>query len=134
MSRRNLDVLRRGEVAFNSGGPAEIGDVVTDDVEWGTTGSFPGIGHVYRGPAGMAKWREDVKSVWESFEVRLVEVLDEQGERLVVEERVRGRGLESGVEVEMSIFSTYYFRDGKIARRVAYKDRGEALEAAGLQE
>ena len=131
MSQDRVELLRRAEAAFNTEGSWAIEEVVTHDVEWGTTGSFPGIDRLYRGPDGMDKWRKDLKSVWEKFEVRVVEVLLEAEGRLVVEERVRGRGKESGLEVEMSIFSTYYFKDEKIARRVAHKERDEALAAAG---
>lgn len=134
LSRQKQELLRRAEEAFNTTGPWVVEDFVTEDVEWGTTGAFPGIDRVYRGVRGMDRWREDLRSVWASFEVAIVDVLDETDDRLVVEERVRGVGRESGLDVEMSIFSTYYFRDGKLARRVAHKGRDDALAAAGLGE
>jgi hypothetical protein len=45
----------------------------------------------------------------------------------------RGRG--SGVEVEMQLFAVWTLREGKVLRLTGgYRDRAEALEAAGLRE
>ncbi|HET8975115.1 MAG TPA: hypothetical protein VFN15_00690 [Solirubrobacterales bacterium] len=50
---------------------------------------------------------------------------------LVVTEHLEARGLESGIEVEMRAYSTYWFEDGKIVRRRAFVDPEGALAAAG---
>jgi ketosteroid isomerase-like protein len=53
---------------------------------------------------------------------------------VVVTELLRGRGRESGAEVEMRVFSAYWFENGKIRRREAFTEREAALRAAGPQE
>ena len=46
-----------------------------------------------------------------------------------------GKGKESGAKVEMKLFSVWTFRDAKVVQIVGgYRDRSEALEAAGLSE
>jgi ketosteroid isomerase-like protein len=82
----------------------------------------------------MAEWMDVIRSEWVEFEVTLDEVLYDGEDVLVVAELLRGRGRESGAEVEMRIFSTYWFEDGKLRRRAAFTERTAALEAAGLSE
>jgi ketosteroid isomerase-like protein len=89
---------------------------------------------MYRGPEAMQEWMNVIRSEWEDFRVMLDEVLHDEGDVLVVTELLRGRGRESGVEVEMRVFSAYWFEHGKLRRRAAFTERREALEAAGLRE
>ena len=77
---------------------------------------------------------EAIRSAWEEFEEMLDEVLHDGGDVVVVTERLRGRGRGSGAEVEMRIFSAYWFEGRKIRRRDAFTEQEEALEAAGLRE
>lgn len=138
MSGEMLATLKRGYAAFNRGDPSVMSrvarDVATPDVEWGATGAFPGVGLVYRGPEAMREWMDVIRSEWEEFEVALDEVLHNGDEMLVVAELLRGRGRESGVEVEMRVFSAYWFEGGKLRRRAAFTERHDALEAAGIEE
>ncbi len=50
---------------------------------------------------------------------------------LVISERLRGRGRESRAEVDMRIFSVYWFEAGRIAKRRVFADETEARAAAG---
>jgi ketosteroid isomerase-like protein len=134
MSRENLDVLRHGHAAFNRGDLSGIKDMVVEDVEWGTLATFPGVDAVYRGRDGVAEWTADTRSAWDNYEVSVVNVLYDAGDQMVVEEHLQGRGLGSGVEVEMRLFAAYRFRDRKIAKRQAYMEKAKALEAAGLRD
>jgi ketosteroid isomerase-like protein len=130
MSDRNLESLRLGWEAFNRGDVQAIRALVTDDVEWGTTGAFPGLDVVNRGMAGIERVSEDLRSAWESFDVSIEEVLVEKDDIIVTRERFRGRGLGSGAEVEMPIYAVYWFRDGKLARRRSFMEQADAVEAA----
>ena len=138
MSEETLATLRRGYEAFNRGDTSVIREfareVATPDVEWGATGAFPGVDGMYRGPEAIQEWMDVIRSAWEEFEVSLDEVLHDGDDVVVVAELLRGRGRGSGVEVEMRIFSTYWFEEGKLRRRAAFTERKEALEAAGLEE
>jgi hypothetical protein len=52
-----------------------------------------------------------------------------------VANRISGRGRDSGVEAEMRTFGIWTFREGKVSRFTGgYRDRAEALKAAGLRE
>jgi ketosteroid isomerase-like protein len=138
MSEENVETLKRGYEAFNRGDTYELlelaREIATPDVEWGATGAFPGVEGMYRGPEAMQEWMNVIRSEWEDFRVTLDEVLHDQGDVLVVTELLRGRGRESGVEVEMRVFSAYWFEQGKLRSRAAFTERMEALEAGGLRE
>jgi ketosteroid isomerase-like protein len=88
---------------------------------------------MYRGPEAIQAWMDAIRSAWEQFEVTLDEVLHDEGDLLVVTELLRGRGRGSGAEVEMRVFSAYWFEAGKVRRRMAFTEPNEALEAAGLR-
>ena len=138
MSEENVETLKRGYEAFNRGDTSELlelaREIGTPDVEWGATGAFPGVEGMYRGPEAMQEWMKVIRSEWEDFRVTLDEVLHDEGDLLVVTELLRGRGRESGVEVEMRVFSAYWFEQGKLRRRAAFTERMAALEAAGPSE
>jgi ketosteroid isomerase-like protein len=132
MAQEALATLRRGYEAFNRDDLSVMFELATPDVEWGATGAFPGVEGDYRGPEAIQEWADLIRSEWEEFEVSLGEVLHEDDGLIVVAERLRGRGRGSGVEVEMCVFSAYWFETGKVRKRAAFTDRHGALEAAGL--
>jgi fructose/tagatose bisphosphate aldolase len=75
-----------------------------------------------------SRWLE----AWEEFSMEFVEVID-AGENIVVLNRLRGRGKESGAPVEAEVGVIFGCEDG-IIRRMVFRDRREALEAAGLRQ
>ena len=56
------------------------------------------------------------------------------GDKVFVAVRYRGRGRGSGVEVDDHLFDVYTLRHGKCVRKREFRDRSQALEAAGLHE
>jgi ketosteroid isomerase-like protein len=69
---------------------------------------------------------------WESSETAVEEVIG-VGDRVFVMARFRGRGRASGAEVEGRHFEVYTVRARKVIRVEEFSERGEALEAAGLE-
>jgi ketosteroid isomerase-like protein len=61
------------------------------------------------------------------------EILD-FGDRLLVTAQQRGHGSGSGVAVSEPVFQLFKFRRGSVVRQEDFRDRAEALEAAGLRE
>jgi ketosteroid isomerase-like protein len=133
MSSAALATIRGGQAAFNRGDLAALGEFTTPDVEWGSTGVFPGIAESFTGTEAVQRWAEMVRSEWDEFEVSLGGVLHEAEGLAVVEEQLRGRGRQSGVQVDMSVFTVYWLTEKAIIRRrAAFTTRAAALEAAGL--
>jgi ketosteroid isomerase-like protein len=87
----------------------------------------------YRGLDGLRRWIEQVDEMWDSFLIEPEEFID-AGDSVFVASRISGRG-RGGVEAEMRAFAVWTLREGKVSRfRGGYRDRAEALEAAGLSE
>ena len=130
MSAEHQKTMREAYDSFNRGDASWAERLATDDVEWGTTATFPGMDPVYHGAAGVAKWMSVVRSEWEHFQVSLDEVLGETSDALAVVERIWGRGMGSGAEGQMLIFAVYRFDpEGKVAKRQAFTTREEAQDA-----
>jgi ketosteroid isomerase-like protein len=127
---RHADTIRDGMAGFNRGDLSWAKTEVAEDVEWGTTGAFPGLEGVYRGPDAIEEWMETVRAEWEEFEVTLAEILREEEDAIAVVERLWGRGRMSGAEAEMRVYSLYRFTaDGKVASREVFMSPEDALAA-----
>jgi ketosteroid isomerase-like protein len=130
MAHERVDIIRRGHEGFSRGDLSWTKQFVAEDVEWRPTGSFPGLEGVYRGPEALERWMATIRAEWEEFEVTLDEVVKEEGDTVVVVERLWGRGRESGVETEMRIYGVYRFNaEGRISQRLAFETADEALAA-----
>jgi ketosteroid isomerase-like protein len=134
VSEETIAILRRGHDAFSRGDISVVINLVTPDVEWGATGIFPGLEGTYRGRDSIQDWANTIRTEWEGFEVALDEIVRDQDDVLVACELLRGRGRSSHADVEMRIFSVYWFEEGKIRKRQPFTERHAALEAAGLSE
>jgi ketosteroid isomerase-like protein len=53
----------------------------------------------------------------------------EAGDQVVVAMRLKGRGMETGIEVEQPAYMLWTFRDGRVLRVVVFADRRSAMEA-----
>jgi ketosteroid isomerase-like protein len=134
MSDDLLQKIQVGHEAFNHGDLSEAKANLVEDVEWGTTGTWPGLEGTYRGPDALDDWMRTLRSEWATFTVSLAEVIQDDGDVMVVGELLSGRGRESGIEVEMKVFSAYWAEGGKIARRQSFRTQEDALAAARVQE
>jgi ketosteroid isomerase-like protein len=66
---------------------------------------------------------------WDDFEIEIRRIVAAPGDHVVVATRQRGRGKQSGVEVEAEFFFTFAVRDGKIAEWLIFTDEPDALAA-----
>ena len=131
MSPQNIDLIRLGQEAFNAGDLGPVKPYMKPDLEWGAIGAFPGLADLYHGHDGIDEWMETVRSSFADFHASLERVLHDGGDEIAVVEHLRAVGRESGVEVEMRIFSVYSFADGKITGRLAFTNEDDALAAIG---
>ena len=121
--RRTYDAFSRGDFDF----AIEIAD---PDVELITTGGFTSL----RGADRVRAWMEpetieNVSMEPENFEVA--------GNNVLVRQLSRGRGVESGISLEMTFWALWTFNEaGFVTRIVAFRDDEEAKarDAAGLRE
>ena len=133
MSQENVEVVRRVYEFWRDRDLSVIDAVIHPDAVFDVSRNVfnPGVHHGIDGFRGFA---EQIDEMWENFEA-IPEELNDAGDKVVVAHRISGTGRVSGVETEMLLFAVVAFRDGKILRYTGgFRDRSEALEAAGLQE
>ena len=86
----------------------------------------------YHGHEGIEQFWNEVQEIWEEWITEPDELLD-AGDKVVALVRSRGRGRGSGVEVEELSANVWTVRDGKAVKYHLYRDRDEALRAAGVR-
>jgi ketosteroid isomerase-like protein len=136
MSEENVEVVRRSYEVFNRDGVEALfreGIFSPQVVLDGSGTTIPGVG-VYRGRDEVMAFFEDdwfAAFRFADWEI-VVEELADHGDRVVNISRQRGRGSSSGAAAELELANVHTLRDGQIVRIEVYRDRQQALEAAGV--
>ena len=96
-------------------------------------GGVMDIERVYSGRDGARLVLETLTEGTEQIEISVEqeEVIEAGDDQLVIVERWHPRGRQ-GIETEIVVTQVYTFRDGLILRIHGFRDKAEALEAAGL--
>jgi ketosteroid isomerase-like protein len=124
MSQENVEIVRRFVNSDLDEGWADADpDIVWNPLE------EPEVHGPDAARASLARWA----STWDEYEVIFEEFID-VGDRVLVAIRMRGRGRETGIDVEGRPYDVYTLRGGLIVRMDEYAERSEALAAVGLQE
>jgi uncharacterized protein len=128
MSPEDLETVRRAYEAFARGDLETLTTFLAPDIEWRTTPDVPFLGN-YVGLDEFLRAMDEWTGAFEEMTTRVEEMID-VGENVIVGHRMRGRGKDSGVEVDLGIFQVVSVRDGQLTRMHDYATREEALEAA----
>jgi ketosteroid isomerase-like protein len=133
MSQENVEVVRRAIGFWIERDFSQIPELLDPEVVIDLSRNVFNPA-VYRGYDGVKRYVEAVDEIWDKFEAQLEEVID-AGDAVVTATRISGVGRGSGVQAEMQLFQVVTVRDGRVLHITGgYRDRNEALEAAGLQE
>jgi ketosteroid isomerase-like protein len=126
----NVDVIRRGYDAINREGPDGARAFMDPDIVLDMPAGLIDAGSYHGRDALMRVWH----AYFDEFdEFRWdVERLFGVADRVFLQVRERGRGRQSGVEVDWQRWWVYTLRDGLIVRAQFFLDESAALEAAGL--
>jgi uncharacterized protein len=126
MSRENVEVVRRLFESYTRGDYDEALACLAPNVRYEVGQEVPARGR----EAVRAMW-ERWETAWDDIETVPEEFLD-AGDHVVVTVRYSGRGRGSGIEYDDVLFDVYTMRDGQCVRKLEFRNRAEALEAAGL--
>jgi ketosteroid isomerase-like protein len=128
MSRENVDTVRRLFAYWEQGEWQASAELFDPDFEAVfSSGAFPDPG-TYRGARRtLDAWRAWLEA-WEEFSLELEDAIS-VGERVVVLNRLRGRGKASGIAVDAEVGCIFDLDGGRIVRMV-FCDRRQALDAA----
>ena len=132
MSEQTLELASRGYAAWSRGDLETMLSTIDEDVEYRTSGVFPGLDAVYRGHEGMRKFWDDFRSPWESLQI-VIDHFRETGDQIVALYRFEAVGRD-GLRVHRDAANVLTLRDGLAIRIEAHGTWATALEAVGLRE
>jgi ketosteroid isomerase-like protein len=127
MAASNVEIVRRMYDAFHGGDFEGALAHYHPEVEVGATSSVDG--GPGRGREALAAMIGRWVSAFDDWSEEIEEMREVGGAVLVVALQ-RGRGRDTGIELETRYALLYWVRDGLIARITLYRDRDEALAAA----
>ncbi len=130
-----MEVVRRAVEAFNEGRLDTVASSVAfwdPDIEFHENPKLPEAA-VCRGREAVERYFRQFLDSFQDYRFEIEEMHD-AGDQVVVFNRQRGRGRESGVEVDMRNAWLFTFREGRITRIKPYWDREEAMSVAGLRD
>jgi ketosteroid isomerase-like protein len=131
VSEENLERARRGYEAWSRGDLEGMLATLDENVEFRTSGVFPGLDPVYRGHAGMRRFWGDFRSPWQSLKI-VIEHFRESGDQIVALYRFEAVGRD-GLAVQRQAANVITLRNGLAIRVDAHGSWKTALEAASLQ-
>jgi ketosteroid isomerase-like protein len=132
MSQETIEAFWRDTAAYNRGDWEAALASMDPNVEFDLTRVAPD-GETYRGYEGVKVFWRMLWDVFGELRIEPEEVID-GGDTLVTHERLRSTGKASGVMTEDVLYQDFALRDGKVIRVQFFRDRAEALKAAGLSE
>jgi len=129
----NVETLRSFYEGLNTTGEAPA-ELFHPDVEVHMFEESP-ISGPYRGLDGLRRWREDSFDILEDGRLLLDEVITgDDPDLMVATNRFVGRMRHTRLTADFPLTVIVRFRDGLIVRFEGYRERAEALTAAGLEE
>jgi hypothetical protein len=132
MSRKDIEIIRRGNTALNRGDVEAWLDAFHVDAEMYDLASGPEA-PARQGHDALRDWARTMDELWKDGRHDPERFID-AGDFVVVAVRARGRRRGIDAPVDIPLFHVFEMRDGKIQRGRAYLDETEALEAVGLSE
>jgi ketosteroid isomerase-like protein len=134
MSQENVEIVRRGNAAFNSGDYVAFAETLHPDVEFRDLAHAADSSETLNGAQALLSLLSEWRESFDDFRAEIQEYLG-AGDYVVCFTRWTGRGKASDAVVDISQVDVYELREGKVVRAtLAYPDKASALEAVGLRE
>lgn len=131
MSERNVELHRRVYRAMNAADDDALIALCHPAIEVHSVFAAIG-GAVYHGHEGVRRWQQDLRESW-SGEFRVApEAFFDLGDDTLVVGTLRGRGGQSGVEVDMPVSGVAAWRGGLCVSHKAYPRKEGALAEVGV--
>jgi ketosteroid isomerase-like protein len=132
MSEENVEAMRTVIEAFNRRDGQAFGSFLAEDAEIIPIRAAV-EGTTYRGPDAASLYCAAVEDSWDGLHWEVEDIRD-GGDWVLALGRIRGRGRDSGVEIDAHGGWLAAFRDGLITRFQTFPERAQALKSAGLLE
>jgi ketosteroid isomerase-like protein len=126
MSEENVEIVRRVYEAWERGDFTQVGDfdpeIEFEMVDWPHQTKVSGIDAMWE------TWRSTL-SAWTGFR-SIPEDIAGFGDRVLVTNRIEGRGKESGADVSADVATVFTLEGGRVVRMALYWDRDAARREA----
>jgi ketosteroid isomerase-like protein len=126
----NVELIRRGYAAFNSGDIDAVLELLDPAVVIGVLEDSP-IAEEFHGHEGFRKLLAENSAMFSDYRNRPEEIVEVTDEKIVVVVRSEARGRVSGAAVGGRIAHLWTLRDGKAIRFEAFPSCEAALAATG---
>jgi ketosteroid isomerase-like protein len=130
VAESNIELAERGYRAWNEDDLETLLDVCHPEVEYHTSGVFPGLQAVYEGKAGIRHWWEDFHEPWKQIKVIPQRIVERPG-GLAILVLFEGTGRQ-GIETTMRFINTIEVRDRLAFRFHSQAPAEDALADLGL--
>ena len=129
----NVELVRRAFEAFNRGDHDAAFKDLAPTFEYVPSGVIPGVTDIQVGAEGMKRFVGWLLDQFDDVRIDVNEAFA-QGDRVFVSITNRGRGKRSGAETSWEVWQVFTMQGGRAVRGEAFRTRGQALEAAGIEE
>ena len=132
MSGETLEAVRAIYGRFGVGDFRVSLEYVDPQVVFVLPPGFPESG-TYLGIDALGDYTREFLEPWDQVTIEAEEMID-AGDSVVAAVRQRGVGSESGAATEFRYFQVWTFRGPKVIRLENFRERSDALKAAGVSE
>ena len=134
MSQEAVERVRETYAAFSRGDAAAFKETLDREMTWHSS-LVPLLEKtVYHGPDEICRLLfEEIQAFLAGFSAEVLKIED-LGDITLATVRFQGTATSTGLLVEQTVFHLWRHRNGKGIEMRAFRRRGDALEAAGLQE
>jgi ketosteroid isomerase-like protein len=130
MSQENVEIVQSGFHALARGDFESFFSVLDDGVEW-VNPPYAVEPGTRRGTAGFQEALDRMRASFGGIRLKVDEVVEAGETTVVVTGRWTGQGTGSGVPLETPFSSALTLRSGKVVRYQWFREKEEALMAAG---
>jgi ketosteroid isomerase-like protein len=128
MNEGNVEVVGRLFELYASGGIEAALEVMDEDIVIVIPADVSAEPDTYRGHEGARRYFAGFEGMLEDIRYEVFELLPE-GDHVLARSRLAGRGVSSGLEVELQTVVVHAVEGGKITRIVPYTDLESARDA-----
>jgi ketosteroid isomerase-like protein len=131
MAQDMTEVIRSGLGGWSRGDLEQAMEGLAPDIEFVTSGAFPGLDPVYRGHEGIMRFFTDFREAWEDITIDIERIVEGPSPFYVMVGKFRATARE-GLAVERPVTLLVTASGGKIQRMESFASREEAFAAAGI--
>jgi uncharacterized protein (TIGR02246 family) len=129
----NAELVHRVFTAFTAGDMNTFMDLFTDDAVVQTDPSFPEGGTLV-GQEPIRRFHEGLQEGWHGGGEVIATDVRTAGDRVLATCDWTGTGEASGIQASSQWHIVVWVRNGQVARWQYFRERADALDAAGLQD